>query len=70
MDVEAIMALIVKGLGVVETLVSAGESAAPAIKVLIGVATGAQQGTVTEDELTAAEALLDKQIDDFNAPME
>lgn len=70
MDVEAIMALIVKGLGVVETLVEAGESAAPAIKVLVGVATGAQQGTVTDDELAAAEALLDKQIDDFNATMD
>lgn len=70
MDVAAIMALIVKGLGIVETLVEAGESAAPAIKVLIGVATGAQQGTVTDDELTAAEALLDKQIDDFNSSMD
>lgn len=63
------MGLIVKGLGVVETLVDAGRSAAPAIKVLVGVATGAQQGTVTEDELTAAEALLDQQIDDFNTPI-
>lgn len=70
MDVVAIMALIVKGLGVVETLVEAGQSAAPAIKVLLGVATGAQQGTVTQDELTAAEALLDKQIEAFNAPIE
>lgn len=69
MDIVAIMALIVKGLGVVETLVEAGESAAPAIKVLIGVATGAQQGTVTQDELDAAEVLLDKQIADFNTPM-
>lgn len=69
MDVAAVMALIVKGLGVVETLVDAGRSAAPAIKVLIGVATGAQQGTVTEDELTAAEALLDLQIEDFNTPL-
>lgn len=70
MDIVAIMALIVKGLGVVETLVEAGEAAAPAIKVLIGVATGAQQGTVTQDELDAAEALLDKQIEDFNTPMD
>lgn len=69
MDVAAVMALIVKGLGVVETLVEAGEAAGPAIRVLVGVATGAQNGTVTEDELTAAEALLDKQIEDFNTPM-
>lgn len=69
MEIAAIMGLIVKGLGVVETLVEAGQSAAPAIKVLVSVATGAKQGTITEDELTAAEALLDKQIDDFNTPM-
>lgn len=69
MDPMTIMGLIVKGLGVVETLVQAGQSAAPAIKVLIGVATGAQQGTVTQDELDAAEALLDKQIEDFNTAM-
>lgn len=70
MNVKAVMDLITKGLGVVETLVETGQSAAPAIKVLIGVATGAKHGTVTEDELAAAEALLDKQIEDFNAPME
>lgn len=70
MDVAAVMALIVKGLGVVETLVEAGAAAGPAIRVLVGVASGAQNGTVTVDELTAAEALLDKQIDDFNAPMD
>lgn len=69
MDIQAVMGLIVKGLGVVETLMEAGQSAAPAIKVLVGVATGAQQGTVTDDELTAAETLLDKQIEDFNTPM-
>lgn len=69
MDVQAVMGLIVKGLGVVETLVEAGQSAAPAIKILVGVATGAQQGTVTDDELTAADTLLDKQIEDFNTPM-
>lgn len=70
MDVSAVMGLIVKGLGVVQTLVETGKSATPAIKVLVGVATGAQHGTITDDELTAAEVLLDKQIDDFNTPME
>lgn len=69
MDVVAIMGLIIKGLGVVETLVEAGKSAAPAIKVLVGVATNAQHGTVTEDELATAETLLDKQIEDFNEPI-
>lgn len=69
MNISSVMNVIVKGLGVVETLVDAGQSAAPAIKVLVGVATGAKHGTVTEDELTAAEALLDAQIEDFNTPL-
>lgn len=69
MDVKAVMDLITKGLGVVETLVETGQSAAPVIKVLVGVATGAKHGTVTDDELAAAETLLDKQIEDFNTPM-
>lgn len=70
MDIKAVMDLIVKGLGVVQTLVEAEQSAEPAIKVLIGVATGAKQGTVTDDEITSAETLLDSLIDDFNQPID
>lgn len=69
MDIAAIMALIVKGLGVVSTLVAAEQDAEPAIKVLINLAAGGQAGTVTADELTATEATLDGMIADFNAPM-
>lgn len=69
MDVVAVMALIKKGLGVAETLYETGKSAAPTIRVLTGIVTGAEHGTVTDDELTAAETLLDSQIDDFNTPI-
>lgn len=69
MDIAAIMALIVKGLGVVSTLVAAEQDAEPAIKVLINLAAGGQTGTVTADELTATEATLDGMIADFNTPM-
>jgi hypothetical protein len=69
MDVAAIFDLIVKGLGVVSTLVAVGESAAPAIKVLTDLVTGAQAGTVTDAQLAANEATLDAMIADFNAPM-
>lgn len=69
MDVAAVMALIVKGLGVVSTLVAVGKDVAPAIKVLVNLATGAQNGEVTDEQLAATEATLDGMIEDFNAPM-
>jgi len=69
MDVLAIMDIIVKGLGVVSTLISVGANAAPAIKVLTDLATGAQNGTVTPEQLAQTEATLDAMIADFNAPL-
>ncbi len=69
MDVAAIFGLIVKGLGVVSTLVAVGSDVAPAIKVLIDLATGAQTGDVTDEQLAATEKVLDDMIADFNAPM-
>lgn len=69
MDVVAIFALIAKGLSVVEAIVAAGESAAPAIKALYDLVTGAQTGTVTDDQLAQTEALLDQLITDFNLPI-
>jgi len=69
MDVGAILELIVKGLGVVSTLVAVGTDAAPAIKVLVDLATGAKNGTVTDEQLAATEATLDSMIADFNQPM-
>lgn len=70
MDVAAILELIVKGLGVVSTLVAVGTDAAPAIKVLVDLATGAQNGTVTDAQLAATEATLDSMIADFNKPID
>jgi hypothetical protein len=69
MDVGAILELIVKGLGVVSTLVAVGTDAAPAIKVLIDLATGAQAGTVTDAQLEETERVLDGMIADFNTPL-
>lgn len=70
MDPMTIFALIEKGITVAETLISVGESAAPALKVLFGLVTGAQAGTVTDEQLAADEATLDGLIADFNKPME
>lgn len=69
MDVAAILDLIQKGLTVIGALLAAGVSAAPAIEALTKLVTGAQTGTVTDDDLAQTEALLDKQISDFNLPM-
>ena len=69
MDVLAILSLVAKGLSVAETLYTAGSNALPAIKVVAGLVTGAQQGTVTADELTATEKALDAMIEDFNSPI-
>lgn len=69
MDATAIFATIEKGLGIVNTLIAAEQSAEPAIKVLVDLAKDGQGGTVTEQKLADTEAALDALIDDFNAPM-
>lgn len=69
MDVAAILDLVMKGLGVVSTLVTVGANAAPAIKVLTDLVTGAQDGTITDEQLAETEATLDAMIADFNKPI-
>lgn len=69
MDIVAVLALIAKGVGIIDTLVTIGENAAPAITVVKNLITGAQAGTVTDAELAATEATLDSMIADFNTPM-
>lgn len=69
MDIAAVLALILKGVGIIETLVEVGQDVAPAIKVVTNLIIGAQAGTVTADELAATESTLDGMIADFNQPM-
>lgn len=69
MDVTAVLALIAKGVGIIETLYTIGEDVAPAIKVVANLVTGAQSGSVTDEQLTATEATLDGMIAEFNEPM-
>ncbi len=70
MDIGAILGLIVKATGVITTLVEVGKDVAPAVKVIVDLANGAQTGTVTQAQLDATEATLDGMIDDFNTPMD
>lgn len=69
MDIVAILALIAKGVGVIDALVTIGQNAEPAIKAVKDLITGAQVGTVTDADLAATDATLDALIDDFNKPM-
>jgi hypothetical protein len=69
MDVAAVLALILKGVSIIETLIAAGQSVAPAVKVITDLITGAQAGNVTDEQLAETETALDAMIDDFNQPM-
>lgn len=69
MDIAAILELIGKGVAVASNLLSAGKSALPALEAVTALVTGAQAGTITDDQLTQTEALLDGMIADFNLPM-
>lgn len=68
-SIGPILDLVVKGLGVVGTLLAVGRDAAPAIGVLTNLVTGAKEGTVTADQLASTEATLDGMIADFNTPL-
>ena len=69
MDIIAILAIISKAMTVIETAAAVGESIAPAITVVKNLVTGAQAGTVTDQQLVEAEAQLDALIADFNQPL-
>lgn len=68
-DIANILDLVMKAVGVIEVLVNAGVEAAPAFTILKNLVTGAQAGTVTDDQLSASETALDAMIADFNEPM-
>lgn len=68
MDVEAILGVVTKGLNVAGNLLEAGLNAQPTVAKLIEVTT---KGTsVTQEELDALEAQLDKQLAELEAPLD
>lgn len=69
MDMSAILALLEKGLTILPMLVSAGVDIAQTVEKLSGLASAAQTGTVTDEQVTDVETHLDAQIADFNLPM-
>ena len=69
MDAAAVLALVTKGLTIIATLVEAGRNVQPALQALVDLVTKHEQGTVTQADLDATEALLDAQIADFNTDL-
>lgn len=70
MDPLTIIAMITKGLTIADMAITAGKSAAPIIKAILGLSQAAEDGTVTDEQLAEIEALLDAEIAEFNKPME
>lgn len=70
MDASAIFATIQKGLSIITALSAAEQKIEPAVKVIYDLATNAQTGDVTDDQLEQSEAALDAMIDDFNSPID
>lgn len=70
MDPLTIIALITKGLTIANMAIAAGQSAAPIIKVILGLGESATDGTVTDEQLADVEAMLDAEIAKFNEPLE
>ena len=70
MDIAAVLDLVTKGLGVINTLVTVGENALPAINAVRDLVTKAQAGALTDDDLSKTEAVLDALIAEFNKPLD
>lgn len=70
MDAMTILGLVSKGVHVVQMLWEAGKSIEPAVKTVKNLIAGAQAGNITDEELIAIENELDKQIAEFNEPMD
>jgi len=69
MDIAAVLDLVTKGLGVINTLVTVGKDAGPAIKAVTDLVLSAKTGTITDEQLAQTEANLDSLISDFNEPI-
>lgn len=68
-DFGAVFSVVQKGLGVINTLVEAGQSAGPAITAVKALVASAQAGTVTPIQIGNTETTLDALIADFNEPL-
>lgn len=68
MNIIAILELVNKGLSIASALISAGQSAEPAISALKNL-TSTPNEPITDAQLDRVEAMLDAQIEEFNLEM-
>ena len=68
MDPVSILALVVKGLSVANTLIQAGQSAAPTVKLLFETI-NKPASEITQADLDSCESQLDANLAEFNAPL-
>lgn len=64
MNVSAILDLVTKGVNIAAALISAGQSAAPALTALQNLFK--DKATITQADMDAADATLDALLDEFN----
>lgn len=70
MSAQQVLDVIAKGFTLIEVFRKATEAASPAIKALFDLIEKQKTGAViTEEELARVEAILDQQLDAFNAPL-
>jgi hypothetical protein len=69
MDVSKVLGILVKGLTALPSLIDAGADIASTIEKMKSVASSAQNGAVSNEQLNELETHLDAQIDDFNLDM-
>jgi len=66
MDVASVIALITKGVSIIEALSSAGQAIAPAIAALKTIFNRDRSKPITQEDLDKVEAVLDALIDEFD----
>lgn len=69
MEFDKILPILLKGIGVAQSLVSSGQNAGPAYRAIRVLLKNAEAGTVTQEDLDGTETDLDGLIDRFNRPI-
>lgn len=70
MDTAAIFTLIEQGLTLLPTLINAGVNIEQRVQQLIALANGGANGTLSDADIAKIRADFDKDLADFNTPLE
>lgn len=69
MNVATVLDLIQKGIQAAALLIEAGRSAQPALEAIAGLASGAANEELSQEDMDQTSALLDRLIAEFNEPL-